>query len=408
MSDDVLKTIHNPALQPSETAPLRVRAAQADGVIALADVPLQAWHALAAQAIEPNGYYLPDWVRAVSATAHGRTGFKALTAWHAPRAAASERNLVALLPVISAWRAYRLPLPALVSAEAYGALGTPLIAAEAAEAAVARLFEQARHAGAHALVLRDVPLDGPAMRTIAHVLEWTGQRPYVIGAHPRAVLHASRGDEELMREALGSKKLKELRRQRNRLADQGEVRFSSARTAPDVARALDTFLALEASGWKGRNGTALANDEGDVAFIRRACTALAAQDKCEIVTLSAGDTPVASGIVLRHRDRAFFFKIAVDEKFSRLSPGVQLTLDLTHQLCADESVALADSTAIPGHPMIGPLWRGRMRTGDVVIPLSRRSPVALATVAALRARHALRQALRPLVHFLRSVKDKDQ
>lgn len=404
----MLKTIHNPALQPSETTTVRTRAQQADAVVALADVPLQAWHALAAQTVEPNGYYLADWARAVSATAHGRTGLKALTAWHASRAGAAERTLAALLPVVSAWRIYKLPLPALVSAEAYGALGTPLIAADAPEAAVARLLEQARSSGAHALVLRDVPIDGPAMRTISHVLGWTGQRPYVIGAYARAVLHASAGDEELMREALGSKKLKELRRQRNRLADHGEVRFSSARTAPDVARALDTFLALEAGGWKGRHQTALASDAGDLAFIRRACAALATQDKCEIVTLSAGDTPVASGIVLRHRDRAFFFKIAVDEKFARLSPGVQLTLELTRELCADDGITLADSTAIPGHPMIGPLWRGRMQTGDVVIPLSRRDPIFALVVVALRARHALRQSLRPLVHFFRSVKDRDQ
>jgi hypothetical protein len=210
-----------------------------------------------------------------------------------------------------------------------------------------------------------------------------------------------------MREALGPKKLKELRRQRNRLADHGEVRFTSARTAPDVARALDAFLALEASGWKGRQGTALANHDGDATFIRRACAALAAQDKCEIVTLSAGDTPVASGIVLRHRDRAFFFKIAVDENFAKLSPGVQLTMELTRSLCADEGVTLADSTAAPGHPMIGPLWRGRMRTGDVIVPVSRRSPVFALVVAALQMRHALRNAFRPLVHFIRDLKDKE-
>jgi CelD/BcsL family acetyltransferase involved in cellulose biosynthesis len=403
----VLNTIQSQALPQSETKAHRARAPQQDGVVALAEVPLHAWHALAAQSIEPNGYYLPDWARTVTAYASGRTGFKALMAWQPPRPGGTERALAALVPVVSAWRAFRLPLPVFVSAEAYGALGTPLIATDGAEASVARLLQQARASGGHALVLRDVPLEGPVMRTIDHVLGWTGQRARVIGAHDRAVLHANKPGEDVLRDALGPKKLKELRRQRNRLSDHGEVRFASARTAPDVARALDTFLALEASGWKGRRGTALANDEGDVAFIRRACAALAAQDKCEIVTLSAGDMPVASGIVLRHRDRAFFFKIAVDETFARLSPGVQLTLELTQALCADDTITLADSTAIPGHPMIGPLWRGRMRTGDVVIPLSRNNPVPALVAAALRARGAFRQFLRPLVNYLRSLKDKE-
>ncbi|BAR53744.1 hypothetical protein NK6_559 [Bradyrhizobium diazoefficiens] len=42
-------------------------------------VPLDAieagqWRALAQRAVEPNGYYLPAWELAVSATARGRTG----------------------------------------------------------------------------------------------------------------------------------------------------------------------------------------------------------------------------------------------------------------------------------------------------------------------------------------------
>ena len=89
-------------------------------------------------------------------------------------------------------------------------------------------------------------------------------------------------------------------------------------------------------------------DEGDASFIRRATVALAETGHCEIVTLRAGDTPVAAGIVLRHQDRAFFFKLGVDERFAKFSPGVQLTLDLTRHLCADPAIASADSTASAG------------------------------------------------------------
>lgn len=412
MSRPVLKTLEsqdlqNQVLPHSDASPADAGAAARRGMLALADVPVNAWHRLAAQAIEPNGYYLPDWARACNATGRGYTNLKALAAWQSPRGDGSESQLVGLMPVISAWRAFRLPLPALVAAEAYGVLGTPLIAAGAADAAVAKLMDEARAAGAHALVLRDVPTDGPVARTFTRVLGWTGQRAYVVGSHERPVLHATVADEAAMRDALGTKKLKELRRQRNRLADNGEVRFTTARNASDVSRALDDFLALEAAGWKGRQGSALACDDGDAAFIRRACIALATQNACEIITLTTGATVVAAGIVLRHRDRAFFFKIAVDERFARLSPGVQLTLDLTTYLCDDKSITLADSTAAPGHPMIAPLWRGRMRMGDIVIPLRRRDPLVALIVGALRGRLALREAVRPIVHFLRNLKTKE-
>ena len=154
-------------------------------------------------------------------------------------------------------------------------------------------------------------------------------QPRVLQSHVRACLDATRDADELLHDALGAKKLKELRRQRNRLAEHGAVRFEVARTPAEVAPALETFLALEASGWKAKRGTALSQDAGDAAFVRRATPALAENGQCEIVTLRAGDTPVASAIVLRHQDRAFYFKLGVDERFAKFSPGVQLTLDLT-------------------------------------------------------------------------------
>ena len=152
----------------------------------------------------------------------------------------------------------------------------------------------------------------------------------------------------------------------------------TSRARPTTSRsALETFLALEASGWKAKRGTALAQDDGDAAFIRRATVALAAAGQCEIISLFAGETPIASGIVLRHGDRAFFFKLGVDERFAKYSPGVQLTLELTRHLCADPAIRFADSTAAPDHPMINPIWRGRLAIGDVLIPLRRHDPWCL-------------------------------
>ena len=160
-------------------------------------------------------------------------------------------------------------------------------------------------------------------------------RPRVLQSRIRACLDATRDSDALLRDALGAKKLKELRRQRHRLAEHGAVRFEVARTPEDVASAIETFLTLEASGWKGRRGTALVQDDGDASFVRRATVALAETRQCEIVSLRAGDTPVAAAIVLRHQDRAFYFKLGIDERFAKFSPGVQLTLDLTRHLCAD-------------------------------------------------------------------------
>jgi len=373
-----------------------------DAFAPLTAVAAGQWRRLAERALEPNGYHLPDWELAVNASALGRTGVSALSAWSdATLAQDGMARLIGLIPVISMWRAYKIPLPALVSADPYGTLGTPLLDRDIADDAVARLMREAQRAGAHALILLDVSVDGAAMKAFTEVLRQGGLRPRLLQSHVRAVLDATRDADELLRDALGAKKLKELRRQRNRLAEHGAIRFDVARTPEEIAPAIETFLTLEASGWKAKRGTALMQDDGDAGFVRRATVALAETGQCEIVTLRAGDTPVAAAIVLRHQDRAFYFKLGVDERFAKWSPGVQLTLELTRHLCADPAIALADSTASADHPMINPIWRGRLEIGDVLIPLRPSDPVVSLIHAAITLRRLVREAARRAVHFIR-------
>ena len=360
------------------------------------------WQDLAARSLEPNGYQLPDWIRAVDRSAHGRQGATVLSAWSAPA------RMIGLVPVISCRRAFGLPLPAIVSADNYSALGTPLLDADAPDAAAAQLLAQARHSGAHGLVLREIAIDGPTLAAFTRVLAKDGLRPRVLQSYARACLDARGDADALLTEALGAKKLKDIRRLRKRLADHGEVRFNRARSVADVALALDPFLALEASGWKGRRGTALSADAGDTAFIREATAALAARGQCEIVTLTAGDTAIAAAIIVKHQDRAFYYKIGIDERFAKFSPGVQLTVELTHAMCADKEIALVDSTAGAGNALVDPIWRGRLVIGDVFIPLKRRDPLAALTCATLTARLRIREPIRQAVRTLRNWRKTQQ
>jgi len=396
-----LAVVRRASVRDARGAHVRAKttSARAQSLTPLADIDADAWRALSARAAEPNGYYLPDWELAVDATAPGRTGASALAAWH-------DNMLVGLLPVVSMRQAFKIPLPALVSAHPYGTLCSPPLDHGMAVDAAATLMQAARQSGARALVLREVALDGRAMKAFNTVLRGEGLRSRILQWHLRATLDATRDADELLHDALGGRKLKELRRQRQRLAEHGAVRFDVARSPQDVAAALETFLKLEASGWKGARGTALTQVEGDAAFIRRATKALAGTGHCEIVTLHAGETPVAAGIVLRHQSRAFFFKLGIDERFAKFSPGVHLTLDLTRHLCADPRIASADSTASPDHPMINPIWRGRFAIGDVFVPLAPHDPVVPVIHAALVARNLAREAARSAVHFIRKRKSR--
>ena len=386
------KETHAPAERHGQTA--------SAGLTAISSVQ---WRTLSERAIEPNGYLLPEWMCAVDASARNRTNVSTLTA----KGAASD-TLTGLLPVISLMRAYGLPLPALATADPYGTLCTPLLDRDCAADAFSQMMDQASHKGARILVLRDVALDGPAMAAINEALTRRKIVPRILRSHVRASLDATRNADDVLRDALGAKKLKELRRQRNRLAEHGEVVFEVARTASEIDAALSVFLDLEASGWKAKRGTALKLHDGDAAFIRRATTELAATGQCEIVSLRAGVTPIAAAIVLKHLDRAFYFKLGINENFAKLSPGVQLTLEVTRHLCADPAIALVDSTAAPDHPMIDPIWRGRLGIGDVLVPLRRFDPLVSIISAALSLRLFIREPLRRAVRFIRKRQEKPQ
>jgi hypothetical protein len=99
-------------------APSEAAASHGSAPIPIAEIPVDQWQALAGCAAEPNGYYLPEWELAANASAQGCTGASALGAWR-------EDRLIGLMPVVSLWRAWKIPLPALVSAHPYGTLCAP-------------------------------------------------------------------------------------------------------------------------------------------------------------------------------------------------------------------------------------------------------------------------------------------
>ena len=241
-------------------------------------------------------------------------------------------------PIIRAW------------SNPFGPLGVPLLDAEDAAETIDNFYEALTSPTANlpgVLVLPDIRLKGKFAQLARAVAIGRNLPLTVTDTFSRPMLESLQDGQTYLRHAISASHLRELRRQWNLLEKVGSVSYNVARQPGDIRVRMEEFLALEASGWKGKRGTALSQDPGDAAFIRGAVPAMAASGHCEIISLRAGDTPVAAAIVLRHLDRAFYFKIGIDERFAKFSPGVQLTLDLTRHLCADPAIASADPFRYP-------------------------------------------------------------
>ncbi|MEP7030062.1 MAG: GNAT family N-acetyltransferase [Pseudolabrys sp.] len=397
----IIGTLGTAHARVSGTSPLSAWRAATYEIADLLGVPQAAWADLCRRAIEPNPYFHPGWARAGARHAEGKTGGKVLLAWDS----AARTRLIGLLPVVSAWRALRIPIPVLVAWQAYAPLTTPLLDRDMADNAARGLIKAAAKAGAHAVLLPLLAEEGPAALALRAAAADFKLAPYSYGRHQRARLDATQ-DADTAIGSLGSKKLKELRRQRNRLADNGDVVFKVAAPGDETDAALDAFLLLEAAGWKGASGTALAAKAGDALFIKIAIRDMASTGAAEMATLSSGGTVVAAGMLLKHLRRGYFAKVAYDESAAKMSPGVQLTLDVTRHFCADAGLDDADSTAVADHPMIDHVWRSRLAVCDLLVPTQAgRFPLAV-LAAAIGARHVLRNAARTIYHRIRSLKGK--
>src|SRR3569623_1816406 len=111
----------------------------------------------------------------------------------------------------------------------YSALSTPLLDRADPVAAAAGLLNAARDAGARVRMTADLPLEGAANEALTEALRRGGTTAIADNVRQRAALDATADAEAYLRAGLGAKKLKELRRQGHRMADEGEVRFSEAR-----------------------------------------------------------------------------------------------------------------------------------------------------------------------------------
>ncbi len=323
---------------------------------ALTPEELNAWEQLAERAVEPNPFFEPAFVT-VAANALDATGVQLLFD-------TQDGSWTGCMPV-QLTRAMGLPLLLSTWKHSYSFLGTPLVDRDHVgdfSAALMRSVRDREHA--RFLLLRRSS-DGPVLDAFKGARgEIGGLNVIFERSFVRAAL-ARRPEFDYL-SSLKSRRRSELKRLRRRLADElgGEI---ASRNRTDYPEAVETFLRLEASGWKGKEGTAMASEEGSADLFRSICAELSKTGRINLRSLEAGDRVAAMTCDISAGDTLFGFKSAYDEQLGRYSPGIQLQIDNFTAFHEQRDERLMDSCSEPTNEAANSLWPDRRPISTLVI-----------------------------------------
>lgn len=132
--------------------------------------------------------------------------------------------------------------------------------------------------------------------------------------------------------------LAELRRRERRLAERGEVRLDLADGRARLSALLEEAFAVEASGWKGRGGTAVASSPQTRLFYEAVARWTAQEGLLRLAFLRLDGRPLAVDIAVEHAGVQYLLKTGYDEAERTAAPGKLLRWRVL-QDCAGRGVS---------------------------------------------------------------------
>lgn len=325
---------------------------------------------LCTRTIEPNVFFNPRFLAPAMPRLEDREVKLAVI-----RDGDEYRNRLRLLVPFSVERpAVPLGVPVMRTwSSPFGPIGTPLVDHDDPIGVVEDFFGMLSRPHLKlpkVFVLPDMRLDGPLASVLAAVAETRGLTMVTTGKADRPVLESTLDGEAYLKTSLRAHHHREFRRLKRRLGDLGKLEHIVARGPDEIRHAIESFLTLEAAGWKGRERTAMAIDRYRAAFAREAVHRLAEHDMCRIHSLTLDGRTIACLVVFVEAGVAYTWKTAYDETLATYSPGTLLMIEVTKQHLDDPNVMMTDSCAVPDHPVMSRLWSERKPMGSLVIGLT--------------------------------------
>ena len=341
------------------------------------------WEALAAEVCEPNPFY-EHWTLLPALEARGDEAFRDLrciAVW-------IDGKLGALFPMRLQRRWRGMPLTALCSWRHRNMLiGTPLISAKGGARTATRCIAALLHSGLAPVVEFEwTSAGGPFYGALTEAAASAGLPWTITDSYSRALLLKDRDP----RPRFNSNMKNNLRRWQARLGAVGKL--TPVRLAPgdDFEAWTQEFMRLEASGWKGRAGTALACREDDRRFVAGVFGEAFRRGRLHITGLDLDGRPLARHVMISAGEGSFSFKLAYDETHASCSPGILAEVENVRQFMETPGLRWIDSHTARESTWYARVWKDRRTVHRVAIGAHGAGRLAVASLPFLRlAKHWL-------------------
>ena len=262
----------------------------------------------------------------------------------------------------------------------------PLLRPRTAAASVRALLDWLRsgEADASAVEFLYIPTDGAFHAVLADVLAGGSEMVMETEGFTRALLRREASGEAYIESAMSKGWRKELKRRERRLQEQGQVRAVSMAREEDPRPWIEEFLALEASGWKGRGGTALASVAANRAFAEHALTEAARRGRLNMVGINLNGRAIARCCNILAGEGSFGYRVAYDEEFAYYSPGLMAEVESIRDFHRLPDVQWMDSMTDPDNALINRLWKHRRRFQSLLVGTSVWGEMWVSTVPLMR------------------------
>ena len=327
-----------------------------------------AWEQLARDALEPNPFYEPWMLLPALREFSAGQDVRVALVWQGD-------ELAGLFPFRRLARYKGLPASALSSwLHAHCLLCTPLVRACSARATLEALFDWC---DASFIEFRYLPAGEPFHRALRETLAARGLKPGVNRAWSRGLLRKNRA-------TVSGQLRRQFARKERRLAERGRFEHVTLQPQDEIGRWIEDFLRLEAAGWKGREGSAMACTDANRRYATEIFSAAFRRGRLLMCGLDLDGRAIGRRASFLAGNGAYAFKTAYDESLGEFSPGVMLELDNIRQLDATPGLEWMDSFTEDANLALERMWPDRREMESLAVPVGAWGGVAAAALPALR------------------------